>query len=283
MKSKRTNPILGFLLGFMLLITSIFTTVALPIQASAEESEQTLTVETIVENMTFITFSKGENEKYGKHIFSCFYIPDTVYDTSFEYGVIVFPKFFAERYGITGNYVEEYTAIGMQDALSVIVVDNPMNTTDGKLLKCGIFAIPDGGVGTELSFIFYSKDSSGNIAYATPRHAAYATLLVENYSNEQIALMVGQTLKTENSFKKIVAKIEELVDAFWKYIIIIGATVVGVWGIVIGVRITVAQKKETQINARSMLKSFVIGIIVVFVIAVAMPLLIKGLSSWIAW
>ena len=42
-------------------------------------------------------------------------------------------------------------------------------------------------------------------------------------------------------------------------------------------------KKEEQINARDMVKSLIIGIIVVFVIAVAAPMLINGLSSWLAW
>lgn len=65
--------------------------------------------------------------------------------------------------------------------------------------------------------------------------------------------------------------------------IMAGAAIVVVWGAVIGVKIAVANRKEEQINARGMLKSLVIGIIVIFVIAVAGPLLINGLSSWIAW
>jgi succinate dehydrogenase/fumarate reductase cytochrome b subunit len=95
--------------------------------------------------------------------------------------------------------------------------------------------------------------------------------------------MIGQRIKTENSFKQIVTKIEELVDTFWTYIMMAGAAVVVVWGAVIGIRIAVARRKEEQINARGMVKSLIIGIIVVFVIAVAAPMLIKGLSSWIAW
>ena len=95
--------------------------------------------------------------------------------------------------------------------------------------------------------------------------------------------MVGQRVKTENSFKQIVVKLEELIDSIWTYIIMAGAAIVVVWGAVIGVKIAVANRKEEQINARGMLKSLVIGIIVIFVIAVAGPLLINGLSSWIAW
>ncbi len=282
LKQKKTSPFMGFILILMILLSSIFT-VAAPIGASAEEVEEKVSVETVVENMTFITFKKGKNETDGQYIYGCFYIPDTVYDASLEYGVIVFPRWFAERYGITGNYIEEYTAIGMEESLSIMTVKKPASTNEGKILKCGIIEIPEQAGHIELAYIFFARDAEGNIAYATPQHAAYDTLLVEDYTNEQIALMIGQRIKTENSFKQIVAKLEELIDSFWTYIIMAGVAVVVVWGAVIGIRIAVARKREEQINARDMVKSLIIGIIVVFVIAVAAPMLINGLSSWLAW
>ena len=282
-KQKKTSPIVGFLLIFMLLITSIFTTVSIPVKAKAEDNTSALKVETIIGNMTFITFTKGKNESYGLHLFGCFYIPDTVYDSTYEYGVIVFPKFFSEKYGITGNYLEEFEAIGQGSIPSVIKVNNPRSLSEGKLLKCGIVNIPSGGTEMELSYIFYAKDTEGNIAYALPHHAAYDTLLVGSYTDDEIALMIGQKVITDNSFKQIVTKIEELVDSFWVYIIMAGASVIVVWGAVIGIKIAVARGKEEQINARAMFKNLVIGIIVVFVISVATPMLLKGLSSWVAW
>ena len=283
-KRNRISPIKGFLIVMAMIISSIFT-IGAPIGASAEESveETPLKVETIIDSMTFITFTKGENKNYGRHLFGCFYIPDTVYDSTYEYGVIVFPKFFSERFGITGNYLEEFEKIGQGDVPSVMKVDNPRSLSEGKLLKCGIIDIPDEGANTELSYIFYAKDPEGNIAYALPHHAAYDTLLVESYTDDEIALMIGQRVVTDNSFKQIVVKIEELVDSFWMYIIIAGGSLVVVWGAVIGIKIAVARRKEEQIHARGMLKSLLIGIIVIFVIAVAGPMLIKGLSSWLAW
>ena len=282
LKQKKTSPLMGFILILMIFLSSIFT-VATPIGASAEETEEKISVETVVENMTFITFKKGKNEKDGQYIYGCFYIPDTVYDASLEYGVIVFPRWFAERYGITGNYIEEYTAIGMEESLSIMTVEKPASTNEGKILKCGIIQIPEQAGHIELAYIFFARDAEGNIAYATPQHAAYDTLLAEDYTNDQIALMIGQRIKTENSFKQIVAKLEELIDSVWTYIIMIGAGVVVVWGAVIGIRIAVAKKRDEQINARAMVKNLIIGIIVVFVIAVAAPMLINGLSSWLAW
>lgn len=282
LKLKKISPLMGFITMLMVMLISIFT-ISAPLSVSADETQEPITVETVVENMTFITFKKGKNETNGQYIYGCFYIPDTVYDTSLEYGVIVFPRWFAERYGITGNYIEEYTAIGMEESLSIMTVKNPASTNEGKILKCGIIEIPEQAGHIELAYIFFARDAEGNIAYATPQHAAYDTLLAEDYTNEQIALMIGQRIKTENSFKQIVAKLEELIDSFWTYIIMAGVAVVVVWGAVIGIRIAVARKKEEQINARDMVKSLIIGIIVVFVIAVAAPMLINGLSSWLAW
>ena len=279
---KRVSPIMGFLCMLMLLITSVFS-VSMPLQASAEETEEPISIQTVMDNMTFITFTKGKNEKYNQYIFSCFYVPDEYYDATLEYGVVVFPRWFAERYGITGNYIDEYTAIGMGDALAIMKVDKPIAMSEGKVLKCGITNIPENGGTIELSFIFYVKDVDGNIAYSSPHHAAYDTLLAEDYTNEQIGLMIGQRVQTENSFKQIVTKLEELIDTFWTYIIMAGVGVVVVWGAVIGIRIVIAKRKDEQINAYGMVKRLVIGIIVVFAIAVAGPMLIKGLSSWLAW
>ena len=87
----------------------------------------------------------------------------------------------------------------------------------------------------------------------------------------------------ETSFGTIVEKISELVNSFWIYIVLaMGATVV-VWGTYLGIRVAVAKRKEEQINARGMIKNLVVGIIVMFTIAMAVPLLINGLSWWVTW
>ncbi len=94
-------------------------------------------------------------------------------------------------------------------------------------------------------------------------------------------LLAAATLN--ENLQGIVTKLNELMNSFWIYIILAMAAVVVVWGAYIGIRIALAHRNEDKINARGMVKSLIIGIIVVFVIAVAAPMLIKGLSSWIAW
>ena len=95
--------------------------------------------------------------------------------------------------------------------------------------------------------------------------------------------MAEDKLVTVNSFKEIVENITELVNSIWKYIVLAMSGIVIVWSGYIGIRIIIAKKNDEKINARGMIKSLVIGVIVMFTIAVAAPLLINGLSAWITW
>lgn len=79
----------------------------------------------------------------------------------------------------------------------------------------------------------------------------------------------------------IVTKLNELMNSFWIYIVLAMAAVVVVWGAYVGIKIAIAHKNEDKINSRDMVKSLIIGIIVMFVIAVGAPLLIEGLSAWV--
>ena len=95
--------ILSFLLSFSIWIPTSITTV------KAETLEETPTsVEEIIENTTFITFRKGdETSKYGRNIFACYYIPNSVYESGYTYGVVLFPKDYGERLGLTSDYFKK--------------------------------------------------------------------------------------------------------------------------------------------------------------------------------
>ena len=84
-----------------------------------------------------------------------------------------------------------------------------------------------------------------------------------------------------DSLAQIVTNISTLMDSFWIYIILALAAVVVVWGAYIGIRIAIAHKNEEKINARDMVKNLIIGIIIIFVVAMGAPLLIEGLSAWV--
>ena len=81
---------------------------------------------------------------------------------------------------------------------------------------------------------------------------------------------------------EIVEKLQSLMDSFWIYIVMALAAVVVIWGAYVGIKIAIAHKNEEKINARDMVKNLIIGIIIIFVVAMGAPLLINGLSAWVA-
>ncbi len=85
----------------------------------------------------------------------------------------------------------------------------------------------------------------------------------------------------DGSLAEIVAKLQSLMDSFWLYIVIALAAVVVIWGAYIGIKIAIAHRNEEKINARDMIKNLVIGIVIIFVVAMGAPLLINGLSAWV--
>ena len=85
----------------------------------------------------------------------------------------------------------------------------------------------------------------------------------------------------DDSLAEIVSKLQTLMDSFWIYIVMALAAVVVVWGAYVGIKIAIAHKNEVKINSRDMVKNLIIGIIIIFVVAMGAPLLINGLSAWV--
>ena len=92
-------------------------------------------------------------------------------------------------------------------------------------------------------------------------------------------LLAATTL--DQNLQGIITKLNELMNSFWIYIVLAMAAVVVVWGAYIGIKVAIAHRNEDKINARGMVKSLIVGIIVMFVIAMGAPLLINGLSAWV--
>ena len=85
----------------------------------------------------------------------------------------------------------------------------------------------------------------------------------------------------DENLQSIITKLQSLMDSFWIYIVMALAAVVVVWGAYVGIKIAIANKNEEKINARDMVKNLIIGIIIIFVVAMGAPLLINGLSAWV--
>ncbi|MCD7724595.1 MAG: hypothetical protein LUI12_03440 [Clostridiales bacterium] len=93
--------------------------------------------------------------------------------------------------------------------------------------------------------------------------------------------LLAETTTLDGSLSSIVSKLSDLMDSFWVYIVMALAVVVVIWGAYIGIKIAIAHKNEEKINARDMVKNLIIGIIIIFVVAMGAPLLIEGLSAWV--
>ena len=83
------------------------------------------------------------------------------------------------------------------------------------------------------------------------------------------------------NLQEIINKLSELMDSFWIYIVMALAAEVVICGAYVGIRIAVAHRNEEKINARDMVKNLIIGIVIIFVVAMGAPLLINGLSAWV--
>ena len=94
-------------------------------------------------------------------------------------------------------------------------------------------------------------------------------------------IITEETNGLDNSLAQIIEKLNELMESAWNYVILALAAGIVLWGVYVGVKIVLANRKEEKINARDMLKNLIIGIIVIFVVAMGAPLLIKGLMSWV--
>ena len=53
----------------------------------------------------------------------------------------------------------------------------------------------------------------------------------------------------------------------------------GIWSIVMGVFIVIAHKNEDKEKARKMIKNYIIGLIAIFVILLAVPLIARGIAA----
>ena len=94
-------------------------------------------------------------------------------------------------------------------------------------------------------------------------------------------LLLAAESGLDDNLNGILAKLNELMDSFWVYIVLALAAVVVIWGAYIGIKIAIAHRNEEKINARDMVKNLIIGIVIIFVVAMGAPLLINGLSAWV--
>ncbi len=95
--------------------------------------------------------------------------------------------------------------------------------------------------------------------------------------NYLISGVTGGDAQALDTFK---GHLDKLIGQSFKYLIGIGISLVVLWAIYIGVKVLSAKKAEQRVEAKTMLKQFILGVVLIFVLAVGAPLLIQALIAW---
>ena len=198
--------LLLIILSFSLIIPNSIVCV----KAETIDEQTTISVQEIIENTTFVTFRKGdETSQYGRNMFACFYVPNSVYESSYTYGLVLFPKNYGEKLGINSDYLKK--AEEQNIYIANIPAPASLAAENGRLFKFGIINILEQNIDRTFSFIFYAQDTEGNIAYAKPQFAAWATLDAEEYTDAQVIAMIEGRVAMETSFGTIVEKCKPVI------------------------------------------------------------------------
>lgn len=93
----------------------------------------------------------------------------------------------------------------------------------------------------------------------------------------------GATYKQElgDQYEAVSNYVEYLFLQYQPYMWWVFLAAAGVWSIVIGVMIAIAQKHEDKEKSKKMLINYVIGLVVIAVILVACPFLMRGIAALI--
>ncbi len=87
------------------------------------------------------------------------------------------------------------------------------------------------------------------------------------------------TQELGNQYEEVANYVEYLFEQYSPYMIWVFLATAGVWSIAIGVAIILAHKNEDKEKAKKMLVNYIVGIIIIFTILIAAPLLIRGIAA----
>lgn len=96
------------------------------------------------------------------------------------------------------------------------------------------------------------------------------------YCNENYIQEMGE------QYDKVANYIEYLFQQYSPYMVWVFIGTAGIWSIVMGILIIIANKNEEKEKAKKMLKNYIIGMIAIFTIVMAAPLLVRGIATLIS-
>lgn len=82
-------------------------------------------------------------------------------------------------------------------------------------------------------------------------------------------------------YDKVANFIEDIFDKYSPYMVWVFVGTAGVWSIAMGVMMIIAHKNDDKEKAKRMLRNYIIGMIAIFVILMATPILVRGIATLI--
>ena len=90
-------------------------------------------------------------------------------------------------------------------------------------------------------------------------------------------------LSAEADFTDLSDTITDLIQSMWVPCVAVASALAVAWGIYLGIKYwTSAGDEQKKKSAKSAIISFVVGVIVIFVVAVGAPLGIGALTEWVS-
>ena len=90
------------------------------------------------------------------------------------------------------------------------------------------------------------------------------------------------TRELGDQHEEVASFVEDLFEQYRPYMWWVLLATAGIWSIVMGVSFAIAQKNEDKEKAKKMIVNYFVGLVVIFAILVACPLLIRGIASLLA-
>jgi transcription elongation factor Elf1 len=85
-----------------------------------------------------------------------------------------------------------------------------------------------------------------------------------------------------NQYEEVSNYVEYLFGLYSPYMIYVFIATAAVWSVAIGIALIIAKKNDDKEKAKKMLVNYCIGLVAIFVILVAAPLLVNGIATFIS-
>ena len=90
-------------------------------------------------------------------------------------------------------------------------------------------------------------------------------------------------LSAEADFTDLSETITDLIKSMWVPCVAVASALAVAWGIYLGIKYwTSAGDEQKKKSAKSAIISFVVGVVLIFIVAVGAPMAIGALSEWVS-